>query len=166
MFRPKGPAIAGLFFVLVLPGGLTADAKISPSGQQYFRSFLETFTPLVLRREKKGSNDGQGGGNSRQEPGNARWGGKNRDCAGLVRYLFWEAFQPHAGRFLDSYPELQRIPQVDLHEFRAVATQWSEANFTAPQLIAHSRFLHRTAARHICHSYDCFPAARNRSLDP
>jgi uncharacterized protein YfaT (DUF1175 family) len=133
MFRFKSPASAGLFFALCLlssEGLPLAAAKLSPSGQQYFRAFLETFTPLVLKREKKA--------------GNPRWGEKNRDCAGLVRYLFWEAFQTHSDRFLDMYPDVRGLNPANGKELQSVAASWSSKNFTAPQLVGQAQFLGRS----------------------
>lgn len=127
----KGPAFAGLFFVFITAAGGYPHGrpKLSPSGQQYFRAFLEAFTPLVLKREKKG--------------GNVRWGEKNRDCAGLVRYLFWETMQPHAEAFYDSYPEARGVRTGDMREFRGVESSWTAGNFTAAGLIAQSLYLGR-----------------------
>lgn len=133
MFRLKSPALAGLFFVLSFNLSGHVAAKLSPPGQQYFRSFLETFTPQVLKREKKG--------------GNPRWGGKNRDCAGLVRYLFWEALQPHREDFLDMYPAVRAVRRPDFREFSAIESAWAKDNFTAPQLMARSVFLGRAVDR-------------------
>lgn len=126
MFRLEGPAFAGLFFALSLILSAHTAAKLSAPGQQYFRNFLDAFTPLVLKREKKG--------------GNPRWGGKNRDCAGLVRYLFWEALQPHREDFFDMYPAVRAVRRPDFREFSAIETAWAKDNFTAPQLIARSVF--------------------------
>ncbi len=136
MFRFKGPAFAGLFFALILMPGVgfpAQGAKLSASGQQYFRAFLEAFTPLVLKREKKG--------------GNPRWGGKNRDCAGLVRYLFWEALQAHREDFLDIYPAVRSLRRPMAAEFSAIESDWSRDNFTASQLIARSVFVSRSPSR-------------------
>jgi uncharacterized protein len=136
MFRLKGPAFAGLFFVLNLFSGVGYPApgpKLSTSGQQYFRAFLEAFTPLVLKREKKG--------------GNPRWGSKNRDCAGLVRYLFWEALQTHREDFLDMYSAVRALRRPVAAEFSAIEADWSRDNFTASQLIDRSTFVSRSPHR-------------------
>jgi len=131
-FWLKGPAFAGLFFVLSAgTGGFPPGAsRLSAAGQQYFRAFIDVFTPLVLKREKKPG-------------GNARWGDKNRDCAGLVRYLFWEALQAHGETFFDAYPQTRGLNPGDRRGFKGVAEFWSRGNYTAPDLIRQARPLGR-----------------------
>ena len=48
-FWLKGPAFAGLFFVLSAgTGGFPPGAsRLSAAGQQYFRAFIDVFTPLI-----------------------------------------------------------------------------------------------------------------------
>lgn len=130
----RGPALAGLFFALTTAGSLYSEqAKLSQSGQTYFRAFLESFTPLVLKREKTRNGT------------NYRWGDKNRDCAGLVRYLFWEAMQPHDKVFATQYPDMDRLmPATNATELIRISHEWSAQNFTALQLKARSRFLGRS----------------------
>ncbi len=131
IFR-KGPALAGLFFILITLGPLPAVGmqKLGADAQQQFRSFVEAFTPLVLRLEPKRAN--------------YRWHASNRDCAGLVRYLFWEAMQIHDERFFDQYPGMRATKtQPQSQTVRQVAAAWQKENQTADQLIAHSRRISR-----------------------
>jgi len=109
----KGPAIAGLFFSL---------SVLFASPQESAREFLESFTPAVIRIEKK--------------RGNYRWGEKNRDCAGLVRYLFWELTQKHDETFYARYPEMSRFSG-------AIISHTVKSGNTAAELIANSRPLGR-----------------------
>jgi uncharacterized protein len=134
MISKKGPALAGLFFGLSFGLSITyadAAAKLSAQEQDSFRTFIEAFMPAVLRQEKK--------------HGNYRWHSSNRDCAGLVRYVFWEALQSHDDRFLDYYPAM-RGSDLNRRSFRTrdVAMQWQQTNQTATQLIVHSRQLTRS----------------------
>lgn len=112
MFHRKGPACAGLFFAL----GLSVGASD-------VRHFLEAFTPLVIKAEKSKRN--------------YRWGEKNRDCAGLVRYLFWESTQRHDDTFFSRYPEMSRFAEHP--QPRSV-----KMGNTAAELIANSKPLGRT----------------------
>jgi len=131
-FRQKGPASAGLFFILsgTLQGG---SIRLPPVAEQYFRNFTAAFAPLVIKQEKRKLN--------------YRWGDKNRDCAGLIRYIFWEALQRHDDRFFGAYPEMQAIHPPDLADLQRAALVWTQKNFTATQLIQHSRFLGRHSGR-------------------
>jgi uncharacterized protein len=99
--------------------------------QRYVRDFLETFTPLVLAGEKQRLN--------------YRWGDKNRDCAGLVRYLYWEALQAHTPAFYRVYPDLYAIvePPRSTDSLNRAAAKWSQNNFTVSQLIAQTKFISR-----------------------
>ncbi len=129
MGNHKGPAFAGLFFALSF--ALPAAPRLSRSQQEYFRRFIEVFTPAVLKRH------GVHGGNY-------RWDAKNRDCAGLVRYVFWEAMQRHDERFRAHYRELHALAIAEPPgNFAAVQGAWIESNLTAPQLITRSRPLGR-----------------------
>lgn len=134
MISKKGPALAGLFFGLSFGLSTTHSevaAKLSAQEQGAFRAFIEAFMPVVLRQEKK--------------RGNYRWHASNRDCAGLVRYLFWEALQSHDDRFLDHYPEMRGIVQSrSSSRTHEALRQWQQANQTAAQLISHSRQLTRS----------------------
>ncbi len=97
---------------------------------------MEIFTPLVIRREKSEREGKQG---------NYRWHKTNRDCAGLVRYVFAEAMSPHDGHFLGYYPELNALPDSpDTGELRRARVQWQQGNNTARELIQHSIILGRT----------------------
>lgn len=129
MVRLKGPALAGLFFALHAAPG-PAAVRLPENAQVYFRQFLEHLAPLVMRLEKKSQN--------------YRWGDKNRDCAGLVRYLFWEALQEHNDTFFRLYPETRAVYRPESDAFSSVARIWSKENFTATQLIAHARFISRS----------------------
>lgn len=124
MIVRKGPALAGLFFALTLAPA-AENKKLSAEAQQNFRAFVETFAPQVLRHERRGAN--------------YRWHSSNRDCAGLVRYLFWEAMQPHDERFLDHYPKMRAQKSPGLSAATAqIARDWQKDNLTATQLISHS----------------------------
>jgi len=126
IFR-KSPAIAGLFFILNLfsPVAAAEMPKLSADAQLQFRGFLEAFTPQVLRLEPKRAN--------------YRWHSSNRDCAGLVRYLFWEAMQPHDERFFDHYPRIRGAKALQRTQaLKQVAMAWQKENQTADQLINHS----------------------------
>lgn len=140
MLKKRGPAFAGLFFALITTGALNSQpAKLSPAGQRYFRTFLENFTPIVLKREKQ-----RKGANYRASAGNYRWGDKNRDCAGLVRYLFWEAMQPHDKVFSAEYSGLSGLaPYSNPPELLMISKDWAAMNFTAQQLKARATFRSR-----------------------
>ncbi len=135
MISKKGPAVAGLFFALSFACvDVTAGdtARLSAQEQESFRRFIEAFTPLVLRHEKKRRN--------------YRWHSSNRDCAGLIRYLFWEALQPHDDRFLDNYyPELRGAgaSAISSHA-REISRRWQTGNQNAEQLIDHSQRVTRS----------------------
>jgi uncharacterized protein YfaT (DUF1175 family) len=126
----RSPALAGLFFSLVVSA---AEApQLSASGQLYFRRFVEQFTPLVVRNEKH---------NRRL---NFRWDSANRDCAGLVRYVFHEALSQHRESFFAHYPELSRLGNYAGEvEFSNARRYWNAGNQTAPDLLRHARYLGR-----------------------
>lgn len=126
----KSPALAGLFFSFAVTA---ADApRLSASGQAYFRRFVEHFTPLVVRNEKR---------DRRQ---NFRWDAANRDCAGLVRYVFHEALSRHSESFFTHYPDMARVSNYSgARELAATARYWAEGNQTAPDLLRHARYLGR-----------------------
>jgi uncharacterized protein YfaT (DUF1175 family) len=133
IFR-KGPAFAGLFFALNLAGSppSAGNLKLNADAQLKFRSFVEAFIPLVLRLESKGAN--------------YRWHASNRDCAGLVRYVFWEALQQHDDRFFDRYPAMRSVNALARSQLLAqIASAWQTGNQTADQLIQHSRRVARDA---------------------
>jgi len=133
----KSPAIviAGLFFVLGLfqgwLGALQVE-RLSPQAQEYVRNFIERIAPTVLTLEKKSAT------------ANYRWGDKNRDCAGLVRYLIWEAMQQHDANFWRSYPGTRTLANNEfLSEFAHLQRAWTKNNFTAEELVRASRFIGR-----------------------
>lgn len=133
IFR-KSPAFAGLFFTLNLACTSTyaGSLKLSADSQQKFRAFVEAFSPLVLRLEPKGAN--------------YRWHASNRDCAGLVRYVFWEAMQQHDDRFYDRYPAMRSVNALAKSKLLTeIASAWQNGNLTAQQLIQHSHRLARVA---------------------
>lgn len=138
MLKPKGPAIAGLFFALSTTFAAAAEIHPLPvPAQLYFRRFVELFTPAVLNKEK----------NSSRAAANYRWDRKNRDCAGLVRYLFWEAMQSHNENFYAAYPVMRQLPAADLpRSLAAVQSAWADGNLNAAELIAHGRYLGREFA--------------------
>lgn len=133
----KGPALAGLFFVLTSPfwAQSPAAARLSAAGQVYFRQFVERFTPLVVQNDR-----GRGPGNR----GNYRWDKTNRDCAGLVRYVYREALTEHGVAFFDRYPTLNGIsrPQ-NTGELKRALFAWQNRNNTARDMITHSVFIGR-----------------------
>ena len=144
MLKERGPAVAGLFFALFITWGISPQPrKLSHAGQSYFRAFLEAFTPLVLKHERSGKG------------GNYRWGDKNRDCAGLVRYLFWEAMQTHDEVFGARYPELsQLIQSPHAGEFTRISRDWSVSNYTAAQLRTRVRSVGRSVPAELLRSGD------------
>lgn len=127
----RSPALAGLFFSLVVSA---AEApQLSASGQLYFRRFVEQFTPLVVRNEK------------RDRRLNFRWDSANRDCAGLVRYVFHEALVSHRESFFTHYPEMARLGNyAGERELSLAGRYWSAGNQTAPDLLRHSRYRGRS----------------------
>lgn len=129
----RSPAIAGLFFSLVISA---AEApQLSASGQAYFRRFVEQFTPLVVRNEK------------RDRRLNFRWDTTNRDCAGLVRYVFHEALSQHRESFFTHYPQMARLGNyAGGAEFSLAGRYWSEGNQTAPDILRHARYVGRETA--------------------
>lgn len=139
----KGPAYAGLFFAL--SGVLWAEPRLSAAGQAHFRRFIEAFTPLVVRYER------------RDRRLNYRWHATGRDCAGLIRYVFYEALVRHDEAFFSRYPELARIGNYpNPGEFSAVQSVWSSHNSTAPELLHKARYLNRTATAASLKSGDIF----------
>ncbi len=135
MIVRKGPALAGLFFTLLLAPFATVGSntqKLSAEAQQDFRAFVETFAPQVLRFERRGAN--------------YRWHSSNRDCAGLVRYLFWEAMQQHDERFLDHYAKMRALSNVSLRRsLGPIVREWQRDNLTAGQLISHTMRISHSA---------------------
>lgn len=145
----------GLFFVFLLTA-LTADApkavKLSAPAQIYFRHFVEVFTPLVIANEKKG-----------RSTKNFRWSAKNRDCAGLVRYVFREALSKPTPAFLNQYAELNRVaPPQDWKELSHALVTWQIKNNTAAELVQHARFIGKTVSRETVETGDLlyFESAR------
>ncbi|HRP68880.1 MAG TPA: DUF1175 family protein [Turneriella sp.] len=132
-YKKSSARIAGLFFYFFLWITLSAISpvaapKFSADHQIYFRRFLEVFTPLVLKHEK--------------QVGNPRWGSKNKDCAGLVRYLFWEAMQRHDERFYRLYPSMHSVTlSSPTHSFAEFSKAWTERNATSSDLLRHAFYL-------------------------
>ncbi|MBV6493957.1 MAG: hypothetical protein LDLANPLL_01981 [Turneriella sp.] len=132
LFR-KGLALAGLFFALPFLFSLASLRaaqleKLPADSQENFRKFIEEFTPLVLKYEKAGRNP--------------RWGNKNKDCAGLVRYLFWEALQDHNESFYTIYPEMYAIPKALADKKAQQLRQgWMKSATTASGLVRHTTYL-------------------------
>jgi len=126
----RSPALAGLFFSFAVAA---ADApRLSASGQAYFRRFVEHFTPLVIRQERRGGRQ------------NYRWDASNRDCAGLVRYVFHEALSRHSESFFAHYPDMARLGNYPgTGELATAARHWAQGNQTAPDLLRHARYLGR-----------------------
>jgi uncharacterized protein YfaT (DUF1175 family) len=150
MSERKGPAFAGLFFALSILCPLHAAdlPQLAASDQQYFRHFIEVFTPTLLSRGKKTDADSaKAHSASHYRPSAAagqstdhyRWDKKNRDCAGLVRYLFWEAMQPHNDAFLQQYPAMRSFPPNPPASLLRLKPAWSQDNLNAAQLIGRSR---------------------------
>ena len=169
MYQRKGPAFAGLFFALsVLYPLHAADLPRLPAAdQQYFRHFIEVFTPTLLARDRKTTGahtpDRASGNHYRpsaaatqpaghyrlsgaagQPTDHYRWDKKNRDCAGLVRYLFWEAMQPHNDAFLQKYPAMRSFPANPPAALLRLKPAWSYDNLNAAQLIGRSRPIDRS----------------------
>lgn len=131
----KSLAIAGLFYFLPLHAAETQ--QLSASGQAYFRRFVEQFTPLVIRNEK------------RDPRLNFRWDATNRDCAGLVRYVFYEALAQHRESFFTHYPEMALLGNyAGGAEFSHIGQNWKKKNYTAPELLQHARYLGRDTTAH------------------
>ncbi len=132
MYQRRGPAFAGLFFALsILYPVYVADLpRIAESDQLYFRHFIEVFTSTLLSRDRKAAAN---------YPGHYRWDKKNHDCAGLVRYLFWEAMQSHNDAFLQQYPAMRSFPANPPASLLKLRPAWSHDNLNAAQLIARSR---------------------------
>lgn len=140
MSERKGPALAGLFFALSFLHPLyTADLpRLSGGDQQYFRRFIEVFTPTLLGRERETT------AVKTHSAGHYRWDKKNRDCAGLVRYLFWEAMQAHNDAFLQQYPAMRSLAVVNPPSgLMRLRPAWNHDNLTAVQLVARSRNIGR-----------------------
>lgn len=132
----KSPAIltAGLFFVLGIFQSLPSNPheRLSPQAQAYVRRFIERIAPTVLTLEKKSA------------LANYRWGDKNRDCAGLVRYLIWEAMQQHDANFWRIYPGTRTLTNNEFSsEFAQLQRAWTKNNFTAEELVRASRIIGR-----------------------
>jgi len=136
MYQRKGPAFAGLFFALSILCPLHAAdlPRLAAGDQQYFRHFIEVFTPTLLARDRKAA-----GANTHY-----RWDKKNRDCAGLVRYLFWEAMQPHNDAFLQQYPAMRSFPANPPAALLKLRPAWGHDNLNAAQLISRSRPIGRS----------------------
>lgn len=130
----------GLFFICfltTLPALRPKAVTLSAPAQIYFRHFVEVFTPLVVSNEKRGSS-----------AKNFHWSAKNRDCAGLVRYVFREALSKQTPAFLNQYPELNRVaPPQDWEEFNHALETWQMKNNTAAELVRHARFIGKTVSR-------------------
>lgn len=150
MYQRKGPAFAGLFFALSILCPLhVADLPRLPAvDQQYFRHFIEVFTPTLLGRDRKTAAAGQPPGAQTHSAGHYRWDKKNRDCAGLVRYLFWEAMQPHNDAFLQQYPAMRSLPANPPRTLLQLRPAWSHDNVNAAQLIGRSRPIGRSMPVH------------------
>lgn len=135
MYQRKGPAFAGLFFALSIlcPLHTAGLPRLVGSDQQYFRHFIEVFTPTLLSRDR------QAAGAQTHSVNHYRWDKKNRDCAGLVRYLFWEAMQSHNDTFLQQYPAMRSFPVNPPASLLKLRPAWSHDNLNAAQLIARSR---------------------------
>lgn len=75
---------------------------------------------------------------------NYRWSAANRDCAGLVRYIFHEALSPHGDGFFARYREMRRLGNYSSKgELSRVAGYWSANNHVAPDVLRHCRYLGR-----------------------
>lgn len=134
MYKRKGPAFAGLFFALsiLFPLHTAGLPRLVAGDQQYFRHFVEVFTPTLLSRDRRAATN------------HYRWDKKNRDCAGLVRYLFWEAMQIHNDTFLQQYPAMRSFPTHPPVSLLKLRPAWSHDNLNAAQLIARSRPIGRS----------------------
>ncbi len=156
MYQRKGPAFAGLFFALSILFPLQAAAlpRLPAADQHYFRHFIEVFTPTLLARNRKttganahyqlsGDHYRPSAGAQAHSVNHYRWDKKNRDCAGLVRYLFWEAMQPHNDAFLQKYPAMRSFPANPPAALLQLRPAWAQDNLNAAQLISRSRPLGR-----------------------
>lgn len=75
---------------------------------------------------------------------NFRWDSANRDCAGLVRYVFHEALSQHRESFFEHYPEMSRLGNyAGGAELSNALRYWNAGNQTAPDLLRHARYVGR-----------------------
>ncbi|MCS6985140.1 MAG: DUF1175 domain-containing protein [Leptospiraceae bacterium] len=85
-FGPSKLALLCVFAANLIAEIHTNIRKLSPGDQEWLRKNLELLAlNLYYRQENKLPN--------------SRWSTKNRDCAGLLRYLLWEAQQSHDERW-------------------------------------------------------------------
>lgn len=146
MSERKGPAFAGLFFALsfLCPLHVVDLPQLPAVDQQYFRHFIEIFTPTLLGHDRKTAGArSRPTGHDRLSAGHYRWDKKNRDCAGLVRYLFWEAMQTHNDAFLQHYPAMRSFPANPPASLLRLRPAWNQDNLSAAQLIGRSRLVGR-----------------------
>jgi uncharacterized protein YfaT (DUF1175 family) len=134
ILRIRSPAVAGFLFLLFLSHADSSPdtPQLSASGQLYVRRFIEQFAPLIVQNER----------HSRRL--NFRWDLTNRDCAGLVRYVFHEALSPHRESFFAHYPELYRLGNYpNQGELSRARRYWNTGNQTTPDLLQHTRYIGR-----------------------
>lgn len=83
----------GIFTSNLMSKGMPA------SEQQLFRDWLSLFAPAEILRQQ-------------QKRPNPRWGEKNRDCAGFIRYLIWEVSDHHNKEFRLDNPTVRSLPDI------------------------------------------------------
>ncbi len=88
------PLVLSLTIGLIAPPLLPrpGDSRLTPSHQQLLRAHLRALSLNFF--------EGKGPGRIKDIP---RWHSANHDCAGFIRYLLWEAHEPHDTKWQERY---------------------------------------------------------------